>query len=82
MFKKLMGKKRSSCHHSVKKKKARQCTYSVTMRRVHETTVTVKSNKYYVFLCLCVRAIQCVRVPACVGVGARRCRVLGREKSY
>jgi hypothetical protein len=29
---------------------------NVTMRRVHETTVAVESNKYYIFLCVRVRA--------------------------
>jgi hypothetical protein len=35
--------------------------YKVTMRCIHETTVTVE-NQYYIFLCVC------ARVP--VGVGA------------
>jgi hypothetical protein len=47
-------------------KQDRQCTYYVTLRRVHETMVVVE-KQYYKFLCVYVRA--CVRVD--IGVGAR-----------
>ena len=33
-------------------KQDRQCTCNVMMRCVHETTVAVVSNKYYIFLCV------------------------------
>ena len=46
-------------------KEDRQCTYKVTLRRVHETIVAEKH--YYKFLCVHVRA--CVLVD--IGVGAR-----------
>jgi hypothetical protein len=57
---------------------------NVTFRRVHETTLAVESNKYYIFLC-CVRACERVRegmrmracVRPCVGVHERG-RVLSR----
>jgi hypothetical protein len=45
------------------------CTYNVTLRRVYEMIVAVESNKYYIFLCVCVcipRALQCVRAGVCV----------------
>jgi hypothetical protein len=42
--------------------KDRQCTYDVTLRRVRESLLPWKSNKYYVFrLCKCL----------CVCLGAR-----------
>ena len=41
----------------------KQFTYNVTSRRVHETTVAVDNNQYYIFLCVCV----CVRVSVCGG---------------
>jgi hypothetical protein len=37
-------------------KQEMQCTYDVTLRCLHETIVAVESNKYYIFLCVCVRA--------------------------
>jgi hypothetical protein len=47
-----------------------QCTYNLTLSRVHETTVAWKSNRYYIFLCVCVYA--CVNAYVCVcGVGKR-----------
>jgi hypothetical protein len=44
----------------------RQCTYKVTSRRVHETSVAV-GKQYVLYIYLCV----CVRVGACVYVGGR-----------
>ena len=41
------------------------------MRRVHETTVALESSKYYIFLCVCVRARVCVWV--CMGARAQAC---------
>ena len=49
----------------------RQCTCNVTLRQVHESLLQWKSNKYYIFVCLCVffKACECVwvgyRTPAC-----------------
>jgi hypothetical protein len=49
------------------KEQGSHCTCKVTLRRVHETTVACKGNKYYIFLCVCARA--CVYV--CVWVHGR-----------
>ena len=32
-----------------------QYTYNVTLRRVRESLLPWKSNKYYIFVCVCVR---------------------------
>ena len=49
-------------------KQDRQCLYNVTLRYVHETTVTWKSNKYYictyVYVWVCLRACS-FNYPAC-----------------
>ena len=54
-------------------KQDRQCTYNVTLRRLHETIVAVESNKYYIFLCVrvCARASTHIqaRTCACARVG-------------
>jgi hypothetical protein len=34
----------------------RQYTYNEILRRVHESVFAVESNKYYIFVCACVRA--------------------------
>ena len=57
-------------------KQDRQCTCNVTLRCVHETTFALKSNEYYIFLCLvvcvCARGLlpvaEYMRVRACVRV--------------
>jgi hypothetical protein len=46
---------------------ARQCMYNVKLRRVRESLLQWKSNKYYLLVCVCVRA--CVR--ACVHLSNR-----------
>ena len=56
---------------SVKTQQDRQCTCYVTLRRVRRTTVAVERNKYYVFLCVCVRAFLSMCVSVCVCVCAR-----------
>ena len=38
-------------------------TYKVTMRRVRESLLPWKSNKYYIFVCVCVRARAFVHFP-------------------
>ena len=43
-----------------------QCTCNVTLMRVHETTVAVESNQYYIFVCVCV--CVCVSGCRCMGV--------------
>jgi hypothetical protein len=48
-----------------KKKKDRRCMWNVTLRRVHEPSLSYKSNTSYIFLCVCVTACACMR--ACVG---------------
>jgi hypothetical protein len=45
----------------------RQCTYNVTLKRVRESPLPWKSNKY----CICVRVRKCVRVSGDVGVRMR-----------
>jgi hypothetical protein len=40
----------------------RQCMYDVTLRRIHETTITVE-KQYYIFLCVCVCVCECVWAP-------------------
>jgi hypothetical protein len=47
-------------------KQGRQCTYNVILRRIRETLLPWKSNKYYTFVCMCARA----RVHACVVPGS------------
>jgi hypothetical protein len=47
--------------------------YNATLRRVHETTVTRKSNKYYIFLSVRVRVSACECVRACVCARAWAC---------
>ena len=49
----------------------RQCTCNITLRHIHETTVAVESNEYYIILCMCVTESMQVCVRPCVGVGAR-----------
>ena len=41
-----------------------RCTYNVTMRRVRQSLLPWKSNKYYTFVtvCVCARMGGCVRV--------------------
>ena len=60
------------CNYEEKSKiqQDRQCTCNVILRRVHETTVAVESNKFYIFLCMCVRARvgETMRMHACVRV--------------
>jgi hypothetical protein len=34
-----------------------QCTDDVTLKRVHESLLPWKSNKYYFLVCVCVRAL-------------------------
>ena len=52
-----------------------KCSYNVTLRRVHETTV-VENNKCYIFLCVCVD--ECMHARPCV-CGCTGCgRVLAR----
>jgi hypothetical protein len=43
--------------------------YNVTLRPVQGTIAAVESNKYYIFLCVCVRPRACV----VVGARARTC---------
>ena len=47
----------------------RQCTYNATVRRVCESLLPWNSNKYYIFVCVCVRARACV----CPGAWACTC---------
>jgi hypothetical protein len=49
-----------------KKQQDTQCTYNVTWRRIRESLLQSKRNKYYIFVCACVCAR--VRVPGRVGV--------------
>jgi hypothetical protein len=44
---------------------------NVTLKSVHEIIVAAESNKYYIFLCVCVRARECVRASGSVGVCMR-----------
>jgi hypothetical protein len=55
----------------VKHKQDRQCTYNVTLRRVHEPIVAVNSNKYYILVCVCMLTQACVR--ACGYTNAWAC---------
>jgi hypothetical protein len=50
-----------------------QFTYNVILRRVRVTTVVVKRNKYYIYVCVCKRTCvrPCVRVTRCVDVCMR-----------
>ena len=57
------------------RKQERKCTYSVTMRHVRVTNITVeKQEVLYISVCarmyagLCARVLQCVRVAGHVGV--------------
>ena len=43
-------------------KQDRQCTYNVTLGRVHITIVAVESSKYYILVCVCILARVCVHV--------------------
>jgi hypothetical protein len=44
----------------------RQCTYNVTLRRVHESLLPWESNKYHIFVCVCMRVRVCsLTYPAC-----------------
>ena len=45
--------------------------YNVTLRRVHKTIVAWKSNKYYIFVCVCMLERACVRAPGRVVVCIR-----------
>jgi hypothetical protein len=42
-------------NYGERKKPERQCKYNVTMRRVRESLLPYKSNKYYLLVCACVR---------------------------
>jgi hypothetical protein len=42
----------------------RQCTYNVILRRVCELLLPWKTNTYYIFMCVCVRARDRGRVHA------------------
>jgi hypothetical protein len=55
---------------TIVKTQDRQCTYNVTKRRVRESLLQWKSNKYYIFACVC--ACLCV-VRACMWVPGRVC---------
>jgi hypothetical protein len=50
--------------HTYNKEQQRQCTYNVTLRRVRELLLPWRSNKYYIFVCVCVDVRTCVRVGA------------------
>jgi hypothetical protein len=41
---------------------------NVTLRRVRELFLPLKSNEYCILVCVCVSAGECVRVPGRVGV--------------
>jgi hypothetical protein len=49
----------------------KQCTYNVTLRRVHESLLPWKSNTYCIFVCVCVHVR--VGVQARGRVHARAC---------
>ena len=40
--------------------------YNVTLRRVHETLLLWKSDKYYILACVCMFTRACVRACMCV----------------
>jgi hypothetical protein len=50
-----------------------QCTYNVTVKRVHESFLPWKSNKYYLLVCVCVLACVNVDTRARGRVKARKC---------
>ena len=49
----------------------RQCTYNVTLRRVRESLLQWKSNKYYILDCVCACVRACMWVPGRVCVCMR-----------
>ena len=58
------------CVYSCEQKQEdRQCTYNLTLRRLRELLLSWNSSKYYLLVCVCVRARMWVpgargRVPA------------------
>ena len=52
----------------------RQCTYNVTLRCFCESLFPWKSNKYYIFVCVCVRA--CVHVALLIQHATRMRHVM------
>jgi hypothetical protein len=51
------------------RERERQCTYNVTLRRVHESLLPWRSNMCYLLVCVCVRA--CMWIPGCVAACMR-----------
>jgi hypothetical protein len=51
-------------------KHGRQCTCNVTLRRVRKSLLPWKSNKYYLLICVCVRARATGSVGVCIRVRA------------
>ena len=49
-------------------KQYRQCTYNATLKRVHESLLPWKSNKYYIFVCVHACVCPGVWVCACASV--------------
>ena len=39
----------------------KQCSYNVTLRRLHELLLPWKTNNYYIFVCVCVCVRMCAR---------------------
>ena len=57
--------------HLKRHHKINQCTYNVTLRRVPELLLPLKSNKYNIYICVCVRARARALLPGRVGVCIR-----------
>ena len=63
-------------------KQTDKCTYNATRRRVRESLLPWKSNKYYIFVCVCVcawfpgRVGMCVRVALLIQHSTRMRRVV------
>ena len=55
----------------LRNKQDRQCTYNVTLRGVHESTLAVESSKCFIFLWVCVSVRACTRARG--RVHARAC---------
>jgi hypothetical protein len=51
--------------HKQKKEETRQCTYKVILRRFRESLLQWKSNKYYISVCVCLRACGYPSAWAC-----------------
>jgi hypothetical protein len=59
----------STFYYIIKTRQNRRRTHNVKLRPIRESLLPWKSNKYYIFVCVCARARGCVCVSGCPARG-------------